>query len=94
MFEGFPAFDVRHAMLHEAERQHLLVVESGFGDLEVFNSMVRHLFTNRLVGDEVTSTTRSARRASRSDASPVGLRAMKPAEVPKLSVSATGSLAA
>lgn len=96
VFEGFRTFDVRRAMcFHEAERQHLLsVVESGFGDLEVFNSMVRHLFTNRLVGDEVTSTTRSARRASRSDASPVGLRAVKPAEVPKLSVSATGSLAA
>ena len=102
IYEGFRMFDVRRAMcFREEERQHLLsVVEGGFGDLEVFNSVVRHLFTNRLAGDEVTSTTRraSTRRLSRSDASPAGARAVasqvRPAAVPRLGVDAKGSLAA
>ena len=98
VYEGFRTFDVRRAMcFREEERQHLLsVVEAGFGDLDVFNSLVRHLFTNRLVGDEMTSTTRraSTRRASRSDASPVGARTAKPAGVPVLGVGTTDSLAA
>lgn len=62
VFERFKTFDVKRAScFREEERQHLLsVIEGGFGDLEAFNSIVRHLFTHRLEGKEMSSSTRRA----------------------------------
>ena len=64
VLERFRTFDCKRAScFREDERQHLLsVIENGFGDVEVFNSVVRHLFTNRLEGggDEGKSTRRQS----------------------------------
>ena len=69
--ERFRLFDCKRAKcFREEERQHLLsVIENGFGDLEVFNSVVRHLFTNRLEGGD-GATQRSATRLRPSPAPP------------------------
>ena len=78
VLERFRTFDCKHASCyHEHERQHLLsVIENGFGDLEVFNSVVRHLFMQQLEGggDDGKSTRRlSTRRSSRVGGSaPIG----------------------
>ena len=46
VFEKFRTFEVSATKAtKEEERQHLLgVIEAGFGDLEVFNSLVQNLF--------------------------------------------------
>ena len=68
----FQTFDVKHARcFKEEERQHLLsVIESGFGDLEVFNSVVRHLFTNRL--EQSDASMRTGRASSRRESAAFG----------------------
>ena len=47
----FADFDVEQAKCtKEEERQHLLaVIEAAFGDLAVFNSLVRHMFTTEFL---------------------------------------------
>lgn len=79
--ESFRAFDVRRAQCSVEETTQLLlsVVESGFGDLQVFNSLVRAIFVERVLnedegkpdqGQHVTADERSfLRRASASKAS-------------------------
>jgi hypothetical protein len=74
VYQRFRSFDVKRAScFREEERQHLLsVIESGFGDLEVFNSVVRGVFTNMLdaSGNATGETSRriSVRRGSDADA--------------------------
>ena len=48
--DRFRSFDVgRSKCFDEAQRQHLLgCIESGFGSFDVFNSIVRQSFTNKL----------------------------------------------
>ena len=55
-------FDVAEAKCtKESDKQHLLgVIETGFGELAVFNSLVRHLFTHDLIehmGEGAAATT-------------------------------------
>ena len=52
--ESFCAFDVRRAQCSVEETTQLLlsVVESGFGDLQVFNSLVRAIFVERVLNED------------------------------------------
>ena len=58
----FEQFDVETAKCtKEADRQHLLgVIETGFGELAVFNSLVRSLFTSTDVLERHYGATVSA----------------------------------
>ena len=60
--EAFRAFDVREARCSVEETTQLLlgVVESGFGDLHVFNSLVRSIFADRIVDDDDDDERRGA----------------------------------
>lgn len=52
--DAFRAFDVRGAKCSVEETTQVLlgVVESGFGDLGVFNSLVRTIFAERVLDEE------------------------------------------
>ena len=58
----FRSFDVSMAKcFDESQRQHLLgVIESSFGSFDVFNSIVRHSFANKLEELLVDTAQRSA----------------------------------
>ena len=52
--ERFQAFDVNSAHCSAEETTQLLlgVIESGFGDLQTFNSLVRGIFSDKLADEE------------------------------------------
>ena len=65
----FRAFEVSEAKcFDDSQRHHLLsVIEDGFGSFDVFNSIVRHAFANKLEQYLADSSTRQASLRSRSD---------------------------
>ena len=69
--ERFRTFDVNEASCSQEETTQLLlsVVESGFGDLETFNSLVRGIFTDKLDGDDFFETFEDERTPLESGAS-------------------------
>ena len=52
--ERFTSFDVHDAQCSSEDTTQLLlgVIESGFGDLQTFNSLVRAIFSDKLVEDD------------------------------------------
>ena len=79
VFERFRTFDVKKAQcFREEERQHLLsVIENGFGELDIFSSIVRQLFSQALEsGEALDDSTRTGRSSTRRGSSPDGLRSV------------------
>ena len=79
VFERFRTFDVKKAQcFREEERQHLLsVIENGFGELDIFSSIVRQLFSQALEsGEAMDDSTRTGRSSTRRGSSPDGLRSV------------------
>ena len=87
VFERFRTFEVSAAKAtKEEERQHLLgVIEAGFGDLDVFNSLVQGLFESlRQEHDSQVehSSHNSVRNRRSSKAGVVGLPRAPPKVMP------------
>lgn len=86
VFERFRTFEVSAAKAtKEEERQHLLgVIEAGFGDLDVFNSLVQGLFESlRQEHDsQVEHSSHSVRNSRSSKAGVVGLPRAPPKVMP------------